>query len=90
MTPGQLAYARDVIINPNYPTGQPRSKWDQLSKVAQWAWERNPTTFDEERTASIHEEILAGLRLPHSRIREANGTIRQWTYNADGTMAEAS
>jgi hypothetical protein len=87
-TRGQQAYERDVMLMPNYRNGAPRANWSELPDVAQWSWERNPTTFDEELAAQRHEEILTGLasEIPHSRIREANGTPRQWTYNGDGGM----
>ena len=87
-TRGQLAYERDCILMPTYHDGIIRKTWNQLGEVEQWSWNRNPTTRDEERTALRHEDILAGLghEVPHSRIREANGTPRQWTYNGKGGM----
>jgi len=87
-TAGQQAYERDLILMPAYHDGGKRKSWNQLGELERWTWERNPTTSDEERTALRHEEILAGLasEVPHSRIREANGTPRQWTYKGDGGM----
>ena len=89
-TRGQQAYERDVMLTPNYCNGVPRAKWEALPDIARWSWERNPTTFDEELAGQRHEEILAGLasEVPHSRIREANGTPRQWTYNGEGGMVQ--
>lgn len=46
-TPGQLAYERDVILTPVYHNGNPRARWEELGDIAQWSWERTPTTFDE-------------------------------------------
>jgi len=47
-TPGQLAYERDLEHEPNYNfanhgTDAPRPAWHELSEVARWSWEKNPT-----------------------------------------------
>ena len=42
-TNGQLAYERDVSIEPRYNDGSPRKTWDELDEIARWSWERNPT-----------------------------------------------
>jgi len=45
---GREAYEHDVANAPLYHNGQPRRKWDDLSEVARWSWNRNPTA--RERT----------------------------------------
>jgi hypothetical protein len=45
-TAGQIAYEEDVRRKPNHHDGTSRPAWDQLSDVAQWSWERNPTPRD--------------------------------------------
>jgi hypothetical protein len=42
-TPGQLAYEADCRNQPAYHDGTKRKAWQELHKVAQWSWERNPT-----------------------------------------------
>lgn len=54
-TSGQLAYERDCLITPNYRNGLARDPWESLPEIAQWSWERSPTTFDEEFAAQRHE-----------------------------------
>lgn len=41
--PGRIAYEADVVARPFYEDGTPRRSWEQLSDVAKWSWERNPT-----------------------------------------------
>lgn len=48
MTPGQQAYEEDVRRQPNYHprvdgTVLPRVPWSELSAIAKWSWEKNPT-----------------------------------------------
>jgi hypothetical protein len=59
-TPGQLAYERDLAKVPLYPAdcgvgfmGTPRPTWDQLSKIARWSWERNPTDRPWVRASGV-------------------------------------
>lgn len=40
---GKEAYDLDVEARPLYHDGTPRKSWDQLSDVARWSWNRNPT-----------------------------------------------
>ena len=47
-TPGQIAYERDLERKPNYNRSDhgsdgPRPKCHELSEIARWSWERNPT-----------------------------------------------
>jgi len=42
-TPGQIGYEADCAADPAYPGGGTRKAWAQLSEIAQWSWERNPT-----------------------------------------------
>jgi YD repeat-containing protein len=47
-TPGQLAYERDLERQPTYHiadhgTDAPRPAWHELSDIARWSWEQNPT-----------------------------------------------
>jgi hypothetical protein len=42
-TPGQQAYDADLIQQPLYHDGTTRPSWQQLSEIARWSWERNPT-----------------------------------------------
>lgn len=42
-TPGQLAYERDVAIQPLYHDGTQRRTWEQVSDHIRQSWERNPT-----------------------------------------------
>jgi len=39
----RLAYAADVRDLPTYHDGTPRKRWEDLSPLARWSWERNPT-----------------------------------------------
>ena len=41
--PGQIAYEADIVLRPLYHDGSPRPAWRQLSEIARWSWERNPT-----------------------------------------------
>lgn len=36
----RAAYEADVERRPNYPSGEPRKSWDELSNVARWSWGR--------------------------------------------------
>ena len=36
----RAAYEADVKRRPNYPNGEPRKSWDELSSVARWSWGR--------------------------------------------------
>lgn len=40
---GQQAYEADLQRQPLYHDGTPRKSWDQLSDIARWSWNRNPT-----------------------------------------------
>ncbi|MCK9987767.1 MAG: hypothetical protein AzoDbin1_04239 [Azoarcus sp.] len=42
-TLGQLAYERDLERQPKYQDGGRRRTWNELSEVAQWSWNRNPS-----------------------------------------------
>ena len=39
-TPGQIAYERDCLEKPRYHTGELRKRWDQLSELCRWFWEK--------------------------------------------------
>lgn len=44
VSPGQVAYEQDVAAHPRYhANGAVRPTWAQLSEIARWSWERNPT-----------------------------------------------
>jgi hypothetical protein len=43
MTPGQIAYEKDVLARPFYNDGARRKAWAQLGEIEQLSWERNPT-----------------------------------------------
>ena len=48
MTPGQKAYEEDVQRKPFYHPRVngavlPRVPWGELSAIAKWSWEKNPT-----------------------------------------------
>lgn len=36
----RAAYEADVALRPNYPNGDRRKAWDELSNVARWSWGR--------------------------------------------------
>ena len=40
-TPGQLAYEQDCLEKPRYHTGELRKRWDELSELSQWSWEKS-------------------------------------------------
>lgn len=40
---GREAYEDDLTRTPRYLDGGARPAWDELSEVAQWSWNRNPT-----------------------------------------------
>lgn len=42
-TPGQVAYEAELAVKPSYHDGTLRRTWAQLSAIARWSWERNPT-----------------------------------------------
>jgi hypothetical protein len=42
-TPGQIAYEKDVELEPRYSDGATRKSWDQLCELARFSWEKNPT-----------------------------------------------
>ena len=42
-SPGQVAYERDVELEPSYHDGTPRARWSELSDVERSSWEKNPT-----------------------------------------------
>lgn len=46
---GRAAYEADVADYPHYPDGTPRRTWDQLSEIARWSWERDPTPTTASR-----------------------------------------
>jgi hypothetical protein len=48
---GQVAYERDVELDPLYPNGSPRKAWSELDNLSRWAWELNPTVLAKGRTA---------------------------------------
>lgn len=52
-TPGEIAYEADLKNQPTYYDGTPRKKWEELGKLEQGSWERNPTprTFHENLAA---------------------------------------
>jgi hypothetical protein len=39
-TKGQIAYESDVKRRPVYHDGMPRKRWEELSAIARWSWER--------------------------------------------------
>ena len=41
-TPGQRAYETELLARPNYDSGKPRKKWNDLSAWVQSTWEHNP------------------------------------------------
>ena len=43
MTLGQKAYEEDIRREPYYSFGAPRARWEELSKIVQNTWHRNPT-----------------------------------------------
>lgn len=43
VTPGQSAYEEDVRRRPHYDGGAKRPEWAELSDVARWSWDRDPT-----------------------------------------------
>lgn len=40
MTRGQIDYENDVMNRPLYHDGTPRKRWEELSEIARWSWER--------------------------------------------------
>lgn len=42
-TPGEVAYSTELLAKPNYHDGTKRHQWHELSDIARWSWERNPT-----------------------------------------------
>ena len=40
-TPGQIAYERDCLDKPRYHTRELRKRWDELSELARWSWEKS-------------------------------------------------
>ena len=53
-TPGQVAYDLDCQRCPFYAHGDKRASWSELTDVARWSWERNPTP-----RAYTHESLRA-------------------------------
>ena len=40
---GKEAYEDDVKRDPIYQDGNRRLAWEQLTELARWSWDRNPT-----------------------------------------------
>lgn len=60
-SPGQLAYERDLAVQPNYEDGARRRSWDRLGEVAKDSWERNPT--DRKALAIAWVEVERDLHV---------------------------
>lgn len=52
-SPGQLAYERDLAVQPNYEDGAQRAGWERLGDVAKDSWDRNPTDRKELQMAWV-------------------------------------
>jgi hypothetical protein len=57
-TAGQIAYEQECEVMPRYHDCTHRLSWHELSDIARWSWERNPTPrWEKKRDAEYKDQL---------------------------------